>query len=140
MAGMRIGYGVGDAEIIRALDAYRMPLSISVPAIAAAIASIDDRAHIDRARARNSAARALTVTALDEMGFKSTQSQASFIFVNINRPAAVFRDACRRQGVIVGRDFAPYQKTHARISLGTEAEYNRIRVPAGDCHADARAR
>ena len=59
------------------------------------------------------------------MGFKATDSQTNFIFVNINRPAAAFRDACREAGVMVGRDFPPYEKTHCRISIGTQAEMER---------------
>jgi histidinol-phosphate aminotransferase len=59
------------------------------------------------------------------MGFKATDSQTNFIFVNINRPAAAFRDACREAGVMVGRDFPPYEKTHCRISIGTQQEMDR---------------
>jgi len=44
------------------------------------------------------------------------------VFVNLGRPAAEFRDACRKLGVAVGRDFPPMEKTHNRISLGTMDE------------------
>jgi histidinol-phosphate aminotransferase len=56
------------------------------------------------------------------MGITGTDSQTNFVFMDIKRPAAGFRDACRSQGVLVGRDFPPYEKTHCRISLGTMAE------------------
>ena len=69
--------------------------------------------------------KAFTVKAFEQMGFKATDSQTNFIFVNINRPAAAFRDACREAGVMVGRDFPPYEKTHARISIGTQPEMDR---------------
>jgi histidinol-phosphate/aromatic aminotransferase/cobyric acid decarboxylase-like protein len=59
------------------------------------------------------------------MGFKATDSQTNFIFVNINRPAEAFRNACREAGVMVGRDFPPYEKTYARVSIGTQAEMDR---------------
>jgi histidinol-phosphate aminotransferase len=45
--------------------------------------------------------------------------------MNIKRPAAGFRDACRGQGVLVGRDFPPYEKTHCRVSIGTMDEMKR---------------
>ena len=44
------------------------------------------------------------------------------MFVNIGTPARAFRDACRAKGVMVARDFPPFEKTHARISLGTMEE------------------
>jgi histidinol-phosphate/aromatic aminotransferase/cobyric acid decarboxylase-like protein len=45
--------------------------------------------------------------------------------MHIKRPAAAFRDACRAAGVLVGRDFPPFEKTHCRISLGTMDEMQR---------------
>ncbi len=86
---------------------------------------LGNQAHIDQERARNTSVRAFTVKAFEQMGFKATDSQTNFIFVNINRPAAAFRDACRTAGVMVGRDFPPYEKTHCRISIGTQAEMDR---------------
>ncbi|MBA3270181.1 MAG: aminotransferase class I/II-fold pyridoxal phosphate-dependent enzyme [Acidobacteria bacterium] len=125
MAGLRVGYGVGDKEVIKALNSYRMPYAINLPAIAAATAGLSNQGHIDQERARNTSVKAFTVKAFEQMGFKATDSQANFIFVNINRPVAAFRDACRAAGVMVGRDFPPYEKTHCRVSIGTQAEMER---------------
>jgi histidinol-phosphate aminotransferase len=125
MAGMRIGYAVGDSAIMKQLNRYRMPYAISLPGIAAAVTALGNQAHIDKERARNTDVKAFTVRALEQMGFKGTDSQANFIFVNLQRPAAQFRDACRTAGVMVGRDFPPYEKTHCRISIGTMAEMQR---------------
>jgi histidinol-phosphate aminotransferase len=125
MAGLRVGYGVGDPEVIKALASYRMPYAVNLPGIAAAVAGLNNQAHIDQERARNTSVRAFTVKAFEQMGFKATDSQTNFIFVNINRPAEAFRNACRESGVMVGRDFPPYEKTHCRISLGTQAEMDR---------------
>ncbi len=122
MAGMRIGYAVGDKEVINRLNQFRMPYAINLPGIAAATVALGNQAHIDGERKRNTDVKAFTIKALDQMGFKATDSQANFIFVNLNRPAKPFRDACAQQGVMVGRDFPPYEKTHCRISIGTEAE------------------
>jgi histidinol-phosphate aminotransferase len=125
MAGLRVGYGVGDREVIKALNSYRMPYAVNLPTIAAAVTALGNQAHIDQERARNTSVRAFTVKAFEQMGFKATDSQTNFIFVNINRPAETFRNGCREAGVMVGRDFSPYEKTHARVSLGTQAEMER---------------
>jgi histidinol-phosphate aminotransferase len=122
MAGMRIGYAVGRAETVKPLARLAMPYNISVLGVAAAIASLNDQAHIDAERARNTEVRNFTVKALESMGAKPTDSQANFLFVDIHRPAKEFRDACAKSGVMVGRDFPPFEKTHARISLGTTEE------------------
>jgi histidinol-phosphate aminotransferase len=122
MAGMRIGYAIGQADSVRPLARYKMPYNVSTFGVAAAIASLNDQKHIDDERARNTAVRAFTVKALEDLGCKSTDSQANFIFTEIGRPAKDFRDACAKTGIMVGRDFPPFENTHCRISMGTMDE------------------
>jgi histidinol-phosphate aminotransferase len=122
MAGMRIGYAIGRADTVKGLAKLKMPYNVSVFGIAAAMAALNDAAHIDAERARNTAVRAFTIKALDDLGCKSSASQANFIFTDVGRPAKDFRDACAKQGVVVGRDFPPFEKTHVRISMGTMDE------------------
>ena len=122
MAGMRIGYAIGMTDTVKPLAMLKMPYNVSVLGVAAAIASLNDPKHIDDERARNTEVRAFTVKALQEMGAKPTDSQANFLFVDIQRPAKEFRDACAKSGVMVGRDFPPFEKTHCRISIGTMDE------------------
>jgi histidinol-phosphate/aromatic aminotransferase/cobyric acid decarboxylase-like protein len=59
------------------------------------------------------------------MGFEGTNAHTNCVFVDIKRPAKDFRDACAAQKVRVGRDFAPFEKSHTRISLGTMDEMKR---------------
>ncbi len=125
MAGLRLGYAIGAKETIQTLNRYRMPYAVNLPTIASGVVALGNQPHIDQERARNTSVKAFTVKAFGQMGFKATDSQTNFIFVNINRPAAAFRDACRTAGVMVGRDFPPYEKTHCRISIGTEQEMDR---------------
>ena len=125
MAGMRIGYAIGSADTIKRLAAYKMPYNISVFGVAAALAALDDPAHIEEERKRNSSVRSFTIQALNDLGCLPTASEANFLFVNINRPAQQFREACAKEGVMVGRDFPPFEKTHARISIGTMEEMRR---------------
>ena len=122
MAGLRVGYAIGRAETIKSLAKLKMPYNVSVFGIAAAMAALNDAAHIEAERARNTAVRAFTVKALEDLGCKSAASQGNFIFTDVGRPAKDFRDACAKQGVIVGRDFPPFEKTHVRISMGTMDE------------------
>jgi histidinol-phosphate aminotransferase len=127
MAGVRIGYGIGMPATIAGLKKYRMPYNVNTFACAAGIASLKDPAHIKAEATRNKTVRDFTVKALADMGFKSSDSQGNFIFVNIgNRmTAAQFREGCAKSNVIVGRDFPPLEKTWARISMGTMDEMQR---------------
>jgi len=122
MAGMRIGYAIGRAETIKPLATLKMPYNVSVFGVAAAIASLNDPQHVADERERNTKVRDFTVQALTSLGCKPTESQGNFVFVDIARPAKEFREACAKSGVMVGRDFPPFEKTHARISIGTMEE------------------
>jgi len=62
------------------------------------------------------------VKALEDLGCKPTVSNGNFLFVDIGRPARVMRDACSKAYVQIGRDFPPFEHSHARISLGKMAE------------------
>ena len=55
-------------------------------------------------------------------------SQANFVFVDIGRPAKGFKEDCARRGILVGREFPPLHKTHARVSVGTIDEMQRAGV------------
>jgi histidinol-phosphate aminotransferase len=124
MAGVRIGYALGDAATVKKMAAYKMPYNVNTFGVAAAIASLKDPQHIKEEAARNKAVRDFTVKALADLGYTSTDSQTNFIFTDIGKTmtAAAFRDACAAKGIMVGRDFAPLEKQWARISLGTMEE------------------
>ena len=122
MAGLRIGYAIGAENTVKPLARLKMPYNVSVFGIAAAMAALNDAKHIEAEKARNTDVRVFTVKALEELGCKSSDSQGNFLFVDIGRPNAAFREACAKQGVMVGRDFPPFEKTHVRISLGTMDE------------------
>jgi histidinol-phosphate aminotransferase len=122
MAGLRIGYAIGAENTVKPLARLKMPYNVSVFGIAAALASLNDSKHMEAEKARNTEVRTFTVKALEDLGCKATDSQGNFLFVDVGRPAASFREECAKQGIMVGRDFPPYEKTHARISLGTMDE------------------
>jgi histidinol-phosphate aminotransferase len=125
MAGLRVGYAVGRPDTLKALARYRMTFDVNVLGIAAAIASLRDPDYVARERTRNTEVRAFTVSALAKMGCPGCDSQANFLFVDVGRSAKGFREACGKQGILVGRDFPPLEKSHARISLGTMEEMRR---------------
>jgi histidinol-phosphate aminotransferase len=128
MAGLRQGYAIAHADTIRKMRPWVGAAgsgSLNVFGVAAATAAISqdkDGSFSLNERNRNKAVRDMTVKWFTDRGMKPTDCQANFMFVNIGTPAKAFRDACRAKGVMVARDFPPFEKTHARISLGTMEE------------------
>ena len=122
MAGLRLGYAIGQPKTLAALNEAWGMGSVNVLTAAAGIAALNDKQHMIEERAENKRIRDYTLTEFRQMGYEAADSQTNFVFVNIRRPAKEFREACAKQGVLVGRDFPPLEKTHARISIGTWEE------------------
>jgi len=102
-----------------------MEPALASPGRRARLAALKDTAHMDWERQENRRIREWTLAEFKAMGYDAPASQTNFVFVNLRQPAAGFRDACRAQGVAVGRDFPPMEKTHTRISLGTTEDMQR---------------
>jgi len=126
MAGLRMGYAIGHPETIKKMaewDGGSGTGSLNVLALHAGISAIQqDESFTAGERARNKEVRDFTMKWFADRGMKPTDAQANFLFVNIGRPAKEFRDACRAKGVLVARDFPPFEKTHCRLSFGTMEE------------------
>ena len=128
MAGMRMGYGIGQPETMMKVGRAWGLGDINELQAVAGIAALKDTAHMEWERQENKRVRDWTQGQFREMGFETPESQTNFIFVNIRRPAVEFRDACRERGVSVGRDFPPMEKSYARISLGTMEDMQKAMV------------
>jgi len=125
MAGMRVGFGIGHRDTIAELGRFSLTFNTNSLGQIAAHAAAQDADTMRREQARNAEVKKLTVDFFENAGYSVFDSQTNFVFVDIGRPAAGFRDACRARGVRVGRDFPPFEKTHCRISIGTREEMER---------------
>ncbi len=123
MAGIRIGYAIAHKDTITRMANWDDVSNISVMALQGAKAALAvPAAWVRDEQKRNEAARTFTQKWFADRGYTPTDSQTNFMFVNVKRSAREFRDGCLKQGVLVGRDFPPYEKTHVRISVGTMDE------------------
>ncbi|NLG45273.1 histidinol-phosphate transaminase [Gordonia sp. (in: high G+C Gram-positive bacteria)] len=120
LAGLRVGYAVGDPEVIAALNKVHVPFTVSSVAQAAAVASL--RAQ-DELMARTDAvvAERDRVTArLRELGFSTPDSQANFVWLMLGDDAVEFATACAEAGVIV----RPFAGDGVRVTVTHAAENN----------------
>ena len=125
MAGLRQGYAIANTETANKIRSYKLTLATNVLGAAAIDGSLNDPAHLKQEVARNQAVRDFTTNFFRSNGYWVSDSQTNFIFAKTNMTAKAFRDGCAKHNVQVGRDFPPYEKTHARISLGTMDEMKR---------------
>ena len=121
LAGLRIGYGIAQPELIAALEKVRQPFNINSLAQAGAMAALDDDEHLNRTRANNSQGIAFLEGQCRQMGLQFVPSAANFVLVKVGDGQRVCAEM-QKQGVIV-RPMAGYQLPEfIRISAGTPAE------------------
>ena len=84
LGGLRVGWATGPAAIIRELNRVRAPFPISVPALAAAEAALDDQDFVARCRAWNREQRTRLSDAIDRLGnkgFRAIPSEGNFVLM-----------------------------------------------------------
>jgi histidinol-phosphate aminotransferase len=124
LAGLRIGYGIADAEFVSALEKVRQPFNVNLLAQTAALAALDDDEHVRKTRLNNFVGREFFGRAFHELKLEFVPSSANFILVRVGEGQAVF-DRMQKQGVIV-RPMGGYQLPEwIRISIGTPRENER---------------
>lgn len=124
MAGLRVGYAVGQPATLATLRRALSQGTISNVSAAAALASLGDADHLARQRDVNREAKKFTRDAFERAGFAVLPSEANFLMVDIRRPVEGFAGQCRHARVLIARPFPPL-RTHARISIGTPEEMRR---------------
>ena len=121
MAGLRVGYAVGQPQTLRAMNRFLDDGRLSCLSARAALTALADPARVTEMRASNHVARAMTVQALRDAGYRVADSEANFVMADVRRDIRVFQRACRNRGVEIARPFPPLL-TWARITIGTMAE------------------
>ncbi len=124
LAGLRLGYAVAPAELCDYLNRVRAPFNANSLAQAAAVAALDDPAHLARCRAMNAEQRSSVSQALTELGFEVVPSQANFVLVEMGSEATSWFEKLLDLGVIT-RLVGPLP-TALRISIGTPEENARL--------------
>jgi histidinol-phosphate aminotransferase len=129
LAGLRIGYGFGTAELMGYLGRVRTTFSVSSVAQAAALAALGDEAHVRRALENNALGAEFLTQATSELGYRVTPTWANFIYVELGEEAAPLAKRLQEQGVIV-RPLAPWGAPNSmRVTIGT-SEQNELFVSA----------
>lgn len=122
LAGLRVGYGAADPELVGWLDRIRMPFNVNLPAQVACVEALKDAAFVKRTTAMNDAQRAVLARALGGLGFGVGESATNFVFARSPIPGRELFKALLKQGVII-RPLDEYGLPgHVRISVGSPAQ------------------
>jgi histidinol-phosphate aminotransferase len=124
LAGLRIGWGYGPAHLIDALNRIRGPFNVSAPAIAAGVAALKDRAHVEKSVAHNDAWLPKLADEIGGLGLKVTPSVGNFVLIHLlDRPGRRAPDAdafLMQRGVILRRMEAYGLPNALRMTIGSD--------------------
>ena len=130
LAGMRIGYAMGNQELIKAMNDVRFSYN-SYPmtrlSVALGVAAIEDEAYFQKTKQMIIDTREWTKKKLTELGFTFGDSMTNFIFVTHKSVDANEIFAKLREKKIFVRHFStPRIDNYLRISIGTQKEMERL--------------
>ena len=130
LAGLRVGYAIGDAHLIEALTRVKDSFNsypLGRPAQAGARAALEDEAYFQQSRASVIEGRERLTRGLIRLGCEVLPSAANFVFAR--HPAhegAMLAAALRERAVIVRHFPAPRISDYLRITVGTDGQIDRL--------------
>lgn len=130
MAGMRIGYAMGNPALIKALNDVKYSFNsytMNTTAIRAGAEAVEDAEYFYECNKKIIATREKTGKRLVELGFTFPESGANFIFAtHASIPAKEIFEALRSNNIYVRYFNLPRINNHLRISIGTEEEMDKL--------------
>ena len=126
LAGLRVGFAMGQPELIEALDRVKNSFN-SYPldrfAIAGAAAALADHAYFEETRQKIIRTREMLMTKMRDLGFEVLPSAANFIYVrHANRDALELARLLRERSIIVRHFPLPRIDQYLRITVGTDEQ------------------
>lgn len=141
LAGLRVGFAVGQPSLIRALQCVKDSFN-SYPldrlALVGATAAIQDRDYFESTCRQVSANREWLAAALQRLGFHVLPSQANFLFVRHGgRDAQQLLQALRERKILVRHFKAPRIEQFLRITIGTREQCQTLVAALEDIFSSA---
>lgn len=122
LAGLRVGYSVSHPVVADLLNRVRQPFNCNNLALAAAVAALSDKQHLERSIHLNAQGLTQLCKGFKDLGLRYIPSVGNFVSVEVGGNANSVYAALLEQGVIV-RPVSTYEMPQfLRISVGTQAE------------------
>ena len=130
LAGARLGYAIGSAELIADLEKLRYstnPYNVNRLTLLAGRAAIDGQAYYDNNNSYIIKSREYTSKKLKEMGFEHMDSKANFIFARHPKlTGKEFYQGLRERGILVRHFDKPRISDYVRITVGTKDQMDSL--------------
>ena len=130
MAGMRIGYAFGNADLIKALNDVKFSYNsytMNAPTLVYGVEAVKDKEYFNECVDKIIATRERSKAKLTELGFTFPDSMANFIFAkHENVPAKEIFEKLKEQRIFVRYFNQPLIDNYLRITIGTDEQMDRL--------------
>jgi histidinol-phosphate aminotransferase len=129
MAGARIGYAIGEADLIKSFDKVRNHFGVNRIAQAGALAALEDQAYLAQVKDRVAAARKRISDIARSHGLEPLESATNFVTIDLGRDGAYAKavlDALIARGIFVRMPGVVPLNRCIRVSTGPDAELDRF--------------
>lgn len=130
MAGMRIGFAIGNEKLIQYLNDVKFSFNsytMNQTSIAMGVACVKDDAYFKDIVGKVITTRERVKAELREIGFSFPDSMSNFIFATHERiPALELFEACKKENIFVRYFHKPRIDNYLRISIGTDEEMDTL--------------
>lgn len=125
LAGLRGGYAVASANVVKRMQDFANDDNINQIAIEAVLAALEDTNALDAPIQRNADGRQEFFNQAMARALKPIDSHANFVMMNTFHPTQNVIQHFSKNNVLIGRPFPPMD-TYIRVSLGTPNEMLRF--------------
>ena len=119
LAGLRVGYMLANEQMIDYMERTRPPFNVNRLAQVAAVAALEDDAHVRRSVEANEAAKDFFYRELTTMGLRYIPTHANFLAVDVDRPGLEVSGPLLERGFITTALDGWGVPNHVRFSFGT---------------------
>ncbi|WP_010650659.1 histidinol-phosphate transaminase [Oceanobacillus massiliensis] len=126
LAGLRIGYGIANEQIVTTLDKVRGPFNTTSIAQFAAVAALEDQSFIEHTYDKNKKVKAAFETFLDTIGWEYYDSETNFLLVHTPVSGMEMYQYLVENGFIIRPGELLGIPGTIRVSIGTEQEMEEL--------------
>jgi len=126
LAGLRVGYGIGETSLVSFLERTQQPFSVNTIALAGAKAAIEDVAYLEKVLANNREGKQFIYNAFKKLSIEYVLTEANFILFKYEKNAEALIKRLFEEKILA-RWMNPYGlPDYIRISIGTMEENKRF--------------
>lgn len=126
LAGLRIGYGISNSEVIKYLNLVKKPFNVNRLAQRAALVSLEHKEWLDKSREVVFAGKEYLYKHLGKLGLRYVPTQSNFLLIELGADAKVIFDKLLSRGIIVRPTASFGLPDFIRVTIGTKEHNERF--------------